>query len=141
MMASAVRWPEMTSTVIESQIKTAHYLYQVDVIVHADCCDGSDESTATCANTCLEKSAHERQAIRDKVAAYERSLEKKRQSEEHAKSLQSQWQQRSGTIQQEVADHEVEVKRVEGACMPVHATCTCSVGLQHPHAMPRTRFL
>ncbi|KAL6754229.1 hypothetical protein V8C86DRAFT_1791960 [Haematococcus lacustris] len=79
-----------------------------------DCCDGSDEASGLCKNTCLEKSSTQKQAIRDRMAQISQSLGKKAELLSQAAEMKSVWASKAHTIQSELEAQQAEVTRLEG---------------------------
>lgn len=67
-----------------------------------------------CKNTCLEKSAADRQVVRDRVAKFQRALDMKAELSRKAKETQAAWASRVGVVGSELAQQEAEVRRLEG---------------------------
>mmetsp|Transcript_22273 Transcript_22273/g.61568 ORF Transcript_22273/g.61568 Transcript_22273/m.61568 type:complete len:326 (+) Transcript_22273:71-1048(+) len=78
-----------------------------------DCCDGSDEAPGKCQNTCLDRSASERQAVRDHVAFVRRALDEKQALISSAVEKQRAWQNRKGLISSEVSSQAAEVNKLQ----------------------------
>lgn len=88
----------------------------------ADCCDGSDEASGKCRNSCLDRSAHERQATRDHVAFVHAALEQKKALIAKANAQQQAWKSRKGLVGHETSAQAKEVTKLEGEgqglCVP-----------------------
>ena len=79
-----------------------------------DCCDGSDEVPGKCKNTCLDRSASEREAARTRVAFIRQALDKKQALIASAVEKQRAWQHRKGLITNEVSSQMSEVSKLQG---------------------------
>ncbi len=87
--------------------------------IRADCCDGTDEKPSVgCKNTCLEKGAHERDAVRQKAKDMERSLQLKQQLIEQSVERKADWSTRASELPMEVSQQEHEITRLEGTPQP-----------------------
>ncbi|KAF5828843.1 glucosidase II beta subunit-like-domain-containing protein [Dunaliella salina] len=87
-----------------------------------DCCDGSDEALGKCRNTCLDRSASERQAVRDHVAFVRRALDEKQALISSAVQKQRAWQNRKGLISSEVSSQAAEVNKLQAQVKQAEAT-------------------
>lgn len=89
----------------------------------ADCCDGSDEAPGKCQNTCLNRSASEREAARARVAFIRQALDKKQAMLTSAVEKQRTWQHRKGMITNEVSSQMSEVSKLQGEVEGLRAAC------------------
>lgn len=83
------------------------------IACHADCCDGTDELSG-CSNTCVEKNAAVREALKAKVAEYKQALDIKEAYKEQAEDLRATLQQRGNVIDAEIAAKAQEVDALQG---------------------------
>jgi len=81
----------------------------------ADCCDGSDENSGKCPNTCAEAGAASRAALKARATALKQGLKNREKYVSKAVMGRSEWQQELAKVSQEAEGLQRVVSRLQGA--------------------------
>ncbi len=88
---------------------------------HADCCDGSDESSGKCSNTCAQAGAAARAELKAKAAREAAGAKVKEGYVQKAQEDKQRWQAEAAKLSQEIAQQQKLVDQWKGECA---APCT-----------------
>ena len=80
----------------------------------ADCCDGSDESSGRCSNTCAQAGAAARAELKAKAAREAAGAKVKEGYVQQAKEDKQRWQEEAATLTQQIAQQQKLVDQWKG---------------------------
>jgi hypothetical protein len=86
-----------------------------DPLKFADCCDGSDENSGKCPNTCAEAGAANRAAMKARSTALKLGLKAKEKYISKAVTGRKEWQQELVRVSEEAAGLQKTVTKLQGA--------------------------
>ena len=91
------------------------WLIQSAVCILADCCDGSDENSGKCKNTCLEEGAAASEALRSRAVAFKAGWQIQQQHVKEAALLKAAWQTELESADKQLAERKRELETTKAA--------------------------